>query len=386
MGIRMGATHNLEGAEDGVFEGPGMSDRWDEFSDLDERPRRRGRRAHAGRERRPAAPAGRRLARSEERKLYRQARRRAALKLSFVTHFVTFGSVVVMLLFVAGFRAAFYTAFGWGIFVVLHYFAALVAPDLRRRFIAKEVTREVERSGTRERRALEGVHARSLEQLSASIAHEIRNPITAAKSLVQQMGEDPGSRENVEYAEVALRELDRVERSISHLLRFAREEEIRVEEFSLVDVVDSALETFADRLIRLGVELRREIDAAGSMQGDAEKIRRVMINLAGNALDALEQAGTESPRLEIAAGENLAGTAVWVRVRDNGPGIEPEALNEIFSPFYTSKATGNGLGLAISKKVVDAHGGSIEAESTPGAGTQFLLTFPKRAPGPRTSA
>jgi signal transduction histidine kinase len=291
-----------------------------------------------------------------------------------------------MLLFVAGFRAAFYTAFGWGIFVVLHYFAALVAPDLRRRFIAHEVSREVEQNATRERRELEGEHARSLEQLSASIAHEIRNPITAAKSLVQQMGEDPGSRENVEYADVALKELDRVERSISHLLRFAREEEIRVEELSLVDVVDSALETFHDRLMRSGVEVRREIDAAGRMQGDAEKIRRVVINLAGNALDALEQAGTESPRLEISAGENLAGTEVWVRVRDNGPGIEPEALHQIFSPFYTSKATGNGLGLAISKKVVDAHGGSIEAESTPGSGTEFLLTFPKRAPEPETSA
>jgi signal transduction histidine kinase len=122
------------------------------------------------------------------------------------------------------------------------------------------------------------------------------------------------------------------------------------------------------------------------MQGDAEKIRRVLINLVGNALDALEQAGTANPSLEIAAGENLAGTEAWLRVRDNGPGIEPEALNEIFSPFYTSKATGNGLGLAISKKVVDAHGGSIEAESAPGSGTQFLLTFPKRAPGSENSA
>jgi signal transduction histidine kinase len=190
----------------------------------------------------------------------------------------------------------------------------------------------------------------------------------------------------VEYANVALEELDRVERSISHLLRFARDEEIRVGELSLADVLDSALETFRDRLMRSGVEVRREIDSEGWMQGDAEKIRRVLINLAGNALDALEQAGTENPCLAIAVGENLAGTEVWARVRDNGPGIEPEVLHEIFSPFYTSKANGNGLGLAISKKVVEAHGGSIEAESAPGSGTEFRLTFPKRAPGPKTSA
>jgi signal transduction histidine kinase len=391
VGIRMCATHNLEDANHDASGGLAMSDHWDELAELDDE--RHGRRRHGRRRdatkrlegRQPRARV-RSRERSEEQKLYRQARRRAAVKLSFVTHFVTYGSVVIMLLFIAGFRAAFYTAFGWGIFIVLHYFAALVAPELRRRFIDNEVSLEVQKSATRERRSLEDRHARSLEQLSASIAHEIRNPITAAKSLVQQMGEDPASRENVEYANVALEELDRVERSISHLLRFARDEEIRIGELSLAEVVDSALETFRDRVTRSSVHVRREIDSEGWMQGDAEKIRRVFINLVGNALDALEAAGTADPRLEIAAGENLAGTEVWLRVRDNGPGIAPEALDDIFSPFYTSKATGNGLGLAISKKVVDAHGGSIEAESTPGSGSEFLLTFPKRAPGSETSA
>jgi signal transduction histidine kinase len=390
MGIRTNATHTAGGAEDGAFGGLAMSDRWDEFFERDEErhrgKRHRSRRRRTRRERPSGRSRGRSVAQTEEQRLYRQASRRATAKLSFVTHLVTYGAVVVMLLFVAGFRAAFYTGFGWGIFVVLHYFAVLIAPALRRRFIENEVSQEDQQNAGRERRVLEGEHARSLEQLSASIAHEIRNPITAAKSLVQQMGEDPASRENVEYANVALEELDRVERSISHLLRFARDEEIRVEELSLVDVVDSALETFHDRLARSGVAVLREIDSAGWMQGDAEKIRRVLINLVGNALDALEQAGTSDPSLAIAAGENLAGTEVWLRVRDNGPGIEPEALNDIFSPFYTSKATGNGLGLAISKKVVDAHGGSIEAESAPGSGTEFVLTFPKRAPGPEASA
>ncbi len=115
------------------------------------------------------------------------------------------------------------------------------------------------------------------------------------------------------------------------------------------------------------------------MRGDGEKLRRVIINLVGNALDALEEAAVPEPRLRILAGENLAGTEVWVRVRDNGPGIDPETLHKIFSPFYTSKESGTGLGLAISKKVVDAHGGSMEANSSPGSGAEFLLTFPKHA-------
>ncbi|MDJ0848312.1 MAG: ATP-binding protein [Myxococcota bacterium] len=343
-----------------------MSDRWDDTSH-----RRSGRRR-------------RRSRRTPEERAYREARRRANRKLGFISHFIAYVSVCTFLLLVAGFRPAFIAALSWGIGIVFHYFGALVAPGLRERLIEREVNAEVAASVPRERRSLEGKHARSLEQLSASIAHEIRNPITAAKSLVQQMGEDPASRENVEYAKVALDELDRVERSISHLLRFAREEEIRMQELRLVDVIDSALETFRDRLERDGVDVLRDVATAGEMRGDAEKLRRIVINLVGNALDALEQGQVADPCIEIAAGENLAGTEVWLRVRDNGPGIDPERLNRIFSPFYSSKANGTGLGLAISKKLVDAHGGSIEAESSPGAGTQFLLTFPRQAGAPRS--
>jgi len=85
----------------------------------------------------------------------------------------------------------------------------------------------------------------------------------------------------------------------------------------------------------------------------------------------------QDPRIEVAMGENLAGTEVWVRVKDNGPGIDAEARRKLFSPFYTSKAGGTGLGLAICRKLVDAHGGSIELNSSPGHGAEFLLTFPK---------
>lgn len=115
------------------------------------------------------------------------------------------------------------------------------------------------------------------------------------------------------------------------------------------------------------------------MRGDADKLRRVVINLVGNALDAFTEQETTSPRLQIQSGENLAGTEIWIRVKDNGPGMEPERLDKIFSPFYTSKSSGTGLGLAISRKLVDAHGGSIEAHSEPGSGTEFVLTFPRRA-------
>ncbi len=372
VGIRMRADHNdgipQRGPAELAAESVVMREGWDETTGPGHRPRRWSR--HGSRRRTRLTP---------EQRAYRAARRRANARLSFIAHFVPYVAVCVFLLFVAGFRPAFIVALAWGVGIVCHYFFALVAPDLRRRFIEQEVTREVRETVPRERRSIEDRHARSLEQLSASIAHEIRNPITAAKSLVQQMGEDPASRENVGYANVALEELDRVERSISHLLRFAREEEIRFSELRMREVVDSALETFRDRLERSAVRVTPQIETDGVMKGDPEKLRRVLINLLGNALDSLEQSGTPEPRIEVSAGENLAGTEIWLRVRDNGPGIDPASLHRIFSPFYTSKENGTGLGLALSKKVVDAHGGSIEASSSPGDGAEFLLTFPKRS-------
>jgi len=310
---------------------------------------------------------------------YRDARRRANARLSFYTHAVAYASVCLGLVFITRSpRVGLIVAASWGAGLAIHYFAAVVAPGLRRRLIAEEVGRQVEQGLSRERRAIESRNARSLETLSASIAHEIRSPITAAKSLVQQMGEDPVAPENIQYARVALEELDRVERSISHLLRFARDTELRREPVSLPAVLESAIETLRERIERSGTRLSVDLDGAPELVADAEKLRRVLINLLGNALDALEASDVEKPYLEVSAGLNLAGTEAWVRVRDNGPGIAPADRERIFSPFFTTKDDGTGLGLALSRKLIEAHGGVLEVQSEPGWGSEFVLRLPRR--------
>ena len=258
-------------------------------------------------------------------------------------------------------------------------FHVMVEPRLRERLIEEQVGRHIHADVSRERQELAGEHQQSLEVLSASIAHEIRNPITAAKSLLQQMREDPESFENEEYAKVALGELERVERSISHLLRFGREEEFRKTTVLMRDVLDSALETFRDRSEREGIAITRAFDTDGELTGDAEKLRRVVINLVGNAFDALRDAGVDAPEVHVSMGENLAGSEVWLKIRDNGAGIDAQTRARIFTPFFTAKSGGTGLGLAITKKLVDAHGGSIEVSNAPGGGAEFVLSFPKQA-------
>jgi len=312
----------------------------------------------------------------EERR-YRAARNRANAKITWLIHLVAYGSVLTLILVSSGsWRATMIVALAWGIGLSLHYVAAILAPTLRNRWIAEEMDRHAEK-GADQLHAAENANARSLEDLSASIAHEIRNPVTAAKSLVQQMGEDPVSSENIQFARVALEELDRVERSISHLLKYARDEEYRFEQLSLQDIIGSAVASLQDRIDTLGIGVDVEISAPCTMRGDVEKLRRVLVNLVGNAMDALEGAATETPCIVIMAGENLAATEVWFRIRDNGPGMSDEVRKRIFDPFYSTKPDGTGLGLALSKKVVESHGGSMQVHGDPGSGTEFLLTFPK---------
>jgi signal transduction histidine kinase len=346
--------------------------------DRHEHRHRRRRSRRAGRPHDDSAEAHVKASRTPEERAYRAARRRANRRLGFFTHFVVYGAVLMLLVVTTrSIRAVLIVASAWGIGVFLHYFWSMLAPRLRERWIEREVGERVDQDVDSERRRVEDRHVRHLEDLSASIAHEIRNPITAAKSLVQQMGEDPVSESNLEFASVALDELDRVERSISHLLRFARDEDLRCEPMRMSDVVASAIETFRDRLKRSGVVIECQMDTPGQMRGDADKLRRVVINLIGNALDAMGDAGTTAPKIVVMSGDNLAGTEVWLRVSDNGPGIPEATRAKIFDPFYTTKQQGTGLGLALSKKIVEAHGGSMELMATSRSGSEFVLSFPK---------
>jgi len=346
------------------------------------RPRRRHRAERRRRRRAARAEQGaEEAALSPEERAWREARALAERKVRVTGDLVKVGLVALVL---------FVLKLGWIAFLVLlvcgaklfrELYRLSVEPRLRERFVDREVERQVHHTLSGERRSLEGQQAQRLERLSASIAHEIRNPITAAKSLVQQMGEDPTAKQNVDYARVAVEELQRVERSVSHLLRFARDEDLCRDELALSEVIDSALASVRDRVARSGIRLETRIDSPGRMRGDAEKLRRVVINLVGNAIEALEESGTESPRIDVEMGENLAGTEVWLRVRDNGPGIDAEAVERIWSPFFTSKRGGTGLGLALTRRLTDAHGGRIEVESAPGRGAEFVLQLPKRKNG-----
>ena len=110
-----------------------------------------------------------------------------------------------------------------------------------------------------------------------------------------------------------------------------------------------------------------------TINGDKEKLKQVFANVLDNAIDALAGVA-EDRRVELFI-EN-GGKRATVRVRDNGAGIAPDKVERIFSPFFTTKDNGTGLGMAISKKIVEAHEGSVDVVSEPGRGTEFAVTLP----------
>ena len=339
-----------------------------------ERDRRRNER-RAGRHCGPRASwaVGPEPPRSEEEQLLQRARSRAAAEMGFYVHLTSYLGVIALLalinLMTTWYPWFLWPALGWGFGLGSHWMGVFGSRALKARYFDPAVEREL----VREKVVMQTEKQASLDELSSTIAHEIRNPIAAAKSLVQQMGEDPHSVENVEYAKVALDELDRVERRIAHLLKFAKEEDYAMAPTNLATVVDAALTQLRGKLAAARIAPVRNYITGPTIVADGEKLKQVFANVLDNAIDAFDGV-PENRRVELFI-EN-GGSNATVRVRDNGCGIPPEKLDRIFNPFFTTKEKGTGLGMAISKKIVEAHAGTMDVASEVGRGTEFVVTLP----------
>jgi signal transduction histidine kinase len=213
----------------------------------------------------------------------------------------------------------------------------------------------------------------AIGELTARVVHEIRNPVTAARSLAQQLARAPAPAEGAESAGLILAELERVEERVAALLRFARREELRLEPVDLGELAAATVAQLRPRLDAAGVETTLDTATAVVARADREKLRQVLINLVENAIDALRDApGARRLRLVVASAN---GTAT-LTVADTGPGVPAEALPHLFEPFFSLKATGTGLGLAIAQRTVEAQGGRIEATQPPAGGLTFDVALP----------
>ena len=174
---------------------------------------------------------------------------------------------------------------------------------------------------------------------------------------------------------------------VMDMLSYSKEREPSIESTDLNSVAREVVELMAPRAKELSVELAVKLDETlPKCPADPEGIHRALLNIVGNALDAVEDA--ESPRVLVSTLREPDGEWLHVEVRDNGSGIPPEKINDIFRPFVSTKgARGTGLGLAVSRKILREHGGDILVRSQAGQGSLFILRLPLRSPlAPDTSS
>jgi signal transduction histidine kinase len=212
----------------------------------------------------------------------------------------------------------------------------------------------------------------AIGETAARIAHEIRNPVTAARSLAQQLNRAPGAPDSAEYAALILTELERVERQVASLLRFARRDEYRFESVDIGALVSATVDGVRGRAAAAQINLHAHVAPGVTARADAEKLRQVLLNLFDNAFDALADGGTDRA---VAVSVARVNGHARVTIADNGPGVPGDALAHLFEPFFSLKDKGTGLGLAIVKRTVDAHQGQIEAAAAH-PGLAFAITLP----------
>jgi two-component system sensor histidine kinase HydH len=210
-------------------------------------------------------------------------------------------------------------------------------------------------------------------QLAAGMAHELRNPLTAIKMLVQTNREEAEARGlPAEDLNVIEKEILRMEGRLNVFIDFARPPKPERRRVDLAAVVGETLALVGGRARKQRVTLKFDPPATPALvQADGEQVRQLLVNLALNALDVMPRGGVLEIELRPPT-EHHSELAVL----DTGPGIAPRHLPRLYEPFFTSKETGLGLGLVVSQRIARSHGGSLRATNRPQGGACFVLRLP----------
>lgn len=241
------------------------------------------------------------------------------------------------------------------------------------RGVIDEIGRVVDQLEQREREVLRAEQLAAVGQVAAGVAHELRNPLTSIKMLVQTGLEGHSAGLPAEDLEVIEHEIRRIEQCLQTFLDFARPPRCERRWADLLDVVRRAVTLVEGRAHHQKVTLTTQLPAGPvQLKIDPEQVHQVLVNLLLNALDALPRGGTI--RLEVGCRESAG--VVEVRVRDTGPGILPSIRGRLFEPFVSSKETGLGLGLSICRRLIEAHGGTIRGSGGSDGGAVFVFTLP----------
>lgn len=256
----------------------------------------------------------------------------------------------------------------------------------RYRRLAEELeatNRQLERAEAEARRS---ERLAALGQLSAGLAHEIRNPLGVIKGSAETLGKKLESSDpvSVELAGYISSEVNRLNSIVSRFLDFARPHELEKKPAEIIPLLEQALKAARDRWPESKVEVERQYgDGLEPVRVDAELCERVFENLVMNAYESM---GPEDGKLRVAIrdAQSRGRRGVEVEIEDTGTGVPAEIREQIFNPFFTTKKCGVGLGLSIVSKIVDDHHGWIRIQSEPGKGACFRVFLPAENEKPQT--
>jgi two-component system sensor histidine kinase HydH len=214
----------------------------------------------------------------------------------------------------------------------------------------------------------------ALGELSAGMAHEFKNALATISGYAQMIRAEELGGEASDYADRILDQTRSITHVVTEFLKYARPLDISSEPVSLQAVVERVVSDLTEA--KPDVQLRSE-GAFGNVPGDEGLLRQALLNLARNAAEAC--AGAAAGGQVVLKGEFVrseSGGSQRITILDNGPGIEEAALGKLFRPFYTTKADGTGLGLAVVQKIIVQHGGRVEVRNRPEGGAAFTVTLP----------
>jgi two-component system nitrogen regulation sensor histidine kinase GlnL len=217
---------------------------------------------------------------------------------------------------------------------------------------------------------------------AAGLAHEIRNPLGGIKGAAQLLRRSLDGQSLKEYTDIMVREVDRVNQLIEHLLDLSRPLELSLAPVNIHEVLDEVLLLESQAVSDEQVKVKKKFDPSlPPVRADRAQLMQVFLNLVKNAFQAMAQGGTLTVVTRVETDFHIRGRGtkrkrlIWVDISDEGAGIKETDLPHIFSPFFSTKNSGTGLGLATCYRIIKEHGGLIRVESTEGKGTTFKVSL-----------
>lgn len=225
----------------------------------------------------------------------------------------------------------------------------------------------------------------TLGELAAGAAHEIRNPLTAIRSTIQYLSKDFSTDPvKSEMVTELISEVERINKIVQGLLSFARPSDLNTSDINIEQLINQTLLLVTNTLRKQNVEVEFEYFTDNTtIQGDAEQLKQVFLNIILNAVEAMGKNPPERSRTLIISIEkgtpvNTHSRYLIISFEDSGKGIEQKNIENVFNPFFTTKEEGTGLGLAICYGIINRHEGEIEVKSVPDKGTCINIKLPQR--------